>query len=352
MCKVSVIVPVYNVEQYLRQALDSLAAQTLEDIEIVCVDDGSTDGSPEILKEYALKDERFRVISRKNGGYGRAMNIGIDAARGGYIGILEPDDYAEPAMFETLYQYASEYDLDFVKSDFYRFRTDADGREELEYVPLDETGKGYGRVFCPAEELDVFRYKINTWTGIYRRAFLNENHIRHHESPGASFQDNGFFFQTFVHAKRGMIVDQAFYKNRRDNPNSSVKDKGKVYCMNIEYDFIRDRLMEDPETWNHFKYFYWWKKYDNYMFTYDRIDEKYKKEFLRRMSREFRWARTKNELSRDVFSDLEWKKIDSLIRSADGFGNALKSAKIVGFIKPFVPEWAKRLVFRVLSLRN
>lgn len=352
MYKVSVIVPVYNVEKYLRQALDSICGQTLKDIEIVCVNDGSTDGSLEILKEYSSKDDRVVVLSQENGGYGKAMNRGLTAARGEYIGIVEPDDYIDPDMYKDLYMLASYHDLDMVKADFYRFRTAESGEEELEYDALDKRGGGYNIVFNPSEEPERLRYQMNTWTGIYRREMIEEHHIRHNETPGASFQDNGFFFQTFVFAKRAMIVDKPYYKNRRDNPNSSVKNKGKVYCMNIEYDFIRDFLKEEPERWERFKYMYWWKKYHTYMFTYDRIHEKYKKEYLRRMSHEYRWARTQNELSTDVFTELELKKINSLISNADGFAAALQSAGVARFIKPLVPEWAKKMIFRVLSMRK
>ncbi|MBQ9064819.1 MAG: glycosyltransferase [Blautia sp.] len=352
MCKVSIIVPVYNVENYLRQALDSLKEQTLSDIEVILVNDGSTDGSPVILEEYACADSRFRVIDQPNGGYGKAMNTGISAAAGEYIGILEPDDYVDAHMYEDLYELAEKNDLDFVKSDFCRFKTSEDGTLETEYVSLDSEKTGYGKVFCPAEDPEVFRYKMNTWTGIYRRRWMEEFQIRHNETPGAAFQDNGFYFQTFAYAGRGMIIDKAYYMNRRDNPNSSVKNRGKVYAMNIEYDFLRDMLMRDREVWERFKYFYWWVKYHSYFFTYERIDDKYKKEFMHRMSREYSWAMTKGELSREAFTDLEWKKLQSMIRSAGGFEMALKSAKVFALVKPYVPEWAKRMVFRVLSLRN
>ena len=95
MPKVSVIIPVYNVEKYLRQCLDSVINQTLKDIEIICVDDGSTDNCPNILDEYAAKDARIKIIHKKNEGYGKAMNVGISHASGEYIGIVEPDDYID-----------------------------------------------------------------------------------------------------------------------------------------------------------------------------------------------------------------------------------------------------------------
>ena len=115
MPKVSVIIPVYNVENYLRQCLDSVVNQTLSDIEIICVDDGSTDNSGKILDEYATKDSRIKVIHKENGGYGKAMNVGLDNAIGEYIGIVEPDDYIALDMYETLYNIAKEKDLDFSK---------------------------------------------------------------------------------------------------------------------------------------------------------------------------------------------------------------------------------------------
>ena len=90
---ISIIIPVYNVEQYLDECMKSLINQTLKDIEIICINDGSTDNSLEILKGYAEKDDRIKIIDKENGGYGIAMNMGLKAATGEYIGILEPDDY-------------------------------------------------------------------------------------------------------------------------------------------------------------------------------------------------------------------------------------------------------------------
>ena len=116
MPKVSVIVPVYNIEQYLRECIDSILAQTLTDLEVICVDDGSTDRSPGILDDYASRDPRVHVIHRENHGYGQSVNVGMDRAVGEYIGIVESDDRILPDMYEKLYNAAREYDLDFVKS--------------------------------------------------------------------------------------------------------------------------------------------------------------------------------------------------------------------------------------------
>ena len=97
--KVSVLVPVYNVEKYVGMCLDSLLCQTLKDMEIICIDDGSTDNSSAILAEYAKRDSRIIIITKENTGYGASMNLGLSRAKGEYIGIVESDDYALPEMF-------------------------------------------------------------------------------------------------------------------------------------------------------------------------------------------------------------------------------------------------------------
>lgn len=349
MAKVSIILPICNVQAYLREALDSVIHQTLEDLEIICVDDGSTDNSLSIIQEYAAQDPRIVVITGPNGGYGKAMNKGLDRATGEYIGILEPDDYVPKEMFGELYLIATENDLDLVKADFYRFTRNAQGEEQRQYVLLDETGKRYGQLLCPAEDPSCIYFTMNTWTGIYRRAFLDQYHIRHHETPGASFQDNGFFFQTFVHARRAMIINKPYYCNRRDNPNSSVKNRAKVYCMNIEFDWIRDFLMEDRQVWERFCSMYWWLKYRNYWFTYDRIDDSYKTEYMARMRQEFRRAMDLGQLNKNVFTPKEWKDLQNMITRSEGVTRVLKSVPLVRELSPYVPEGIKKAVIGVLN---
>ena len=268
MAKVSIIIPTYNVEMYLVECMESVVNQTLKDIEIICINDGSTDGSLEILKSYAQKDDRIVLVDKENGGYGIGMNIGLDKATGEYIGIVEPD---------------------------------------------------YNIVFNPSETPKAIRYIMNTWSGIYKRSFIEEFHIRHNETPGASFQDNGFWFQTFAYAKRGMIIDKPYYMNRRDNPNSSVHNKEKVYCMNVEYDHIRELLVRDKEVWERFRSMYWLKKYNNYMGTIKRIGEEYKREYVHRFSDEFKRGLELGELDESVFTKISWSNIQFITKDPNGF---------------------------------
>lgn len=317
--KVSIIVPVYNVERYLEQCLESIVRQTLNDIEIICINDGSTDGCFDILKEYAKEDSRIIVVDKENEGYGVGMNIGMDKATGEYIGIVEPDDYVPLNMFEDLYLKAKEYDLDFVKADFYRFSTERNGNMHLTYNHLTGKKEKYNILFNPQLEPESLTYVMNTWSGIYKRSFLIENNIRHHETPGASFQDNGFWIQTFCFATRAMILDKPYYMNRRDNPNSSVNSPEKVYCMNEEYRYIRNVLQQYPDIWERSKYYYSKKKFGNYLFTLNRINDSFKHQYVLDIYKEFKEAEANDEVERSVFRADELKKYELMMEDPESF---------------------------------
>lgn len=278
MVKVSVIVPVYNVEKYLRTCMDSILSQSLEDIEIICVDDGSTDNSPEILDEYAQKDRRVKVIHKKNSGYGNSMNVGIDMAQGEYIGIVESDDYILPDMYKTLYACASAYDLDLVKSECIQFW------DTLSYsrkVHVKEMEPYFGKLLKKEDRIRFYQFYMNTWSGIYRRQFLVENGIRHNETPGASYQDNGFWIQTMSLCERAMWLDDAFYLYRQDNPMASVKSKDKIWVMHKEYLYI-EKLLEEKGLKKELaicKYYHMLR----HKGVFIRIREEYKQEYARQM---------------------------------------------------------------------
>lgn len=343
MAKVSIIVPAFNVEPYIVECMESIVNQTLKDIEIICINDGSTDNTLKYLKEYAKNDSRIVLIDKENGGYGIGMNIGLDKATGEYVGIVEPDDFVPVNMFENLYNTAKENDLDFVKADFYRFQRAKNGDMFLSYNHLSKNAEDYNKVFNPSETPEAIRFIMNTWSGIYKREFLNEFNIRHNETPGASFQDNGFWFQTFAFAKRGMILDTPYYMNRRDNPNSSVKNPQKVYCTNVEYDHIKDVLMEHPQTWETFKYYYTLKRFHNCVATLRRIDNSCKEEYVKRFSKEMKRAKQLEEFDANLFTPAENDNINLLINqpnvyykvkalpmnsgSANNFNNNFAAAK-------------------------
>lgn len=309
--KVSIVIPVYNVEKYLQECLDSVCNQTLRDIEIICVDDGSTDSSAQMLDERAAQDSRMKVIHKENGGYGKAMNIGMQMASGKYIGIVEPDDYIELNMMERLYNTAESNDVDFVKSDFWTFLGDDENRERKHnrLVSADV----YERVLTPLEDIDVFWGFVGNWTGLYRKSFLEENGIRHNETPGASYQDQGFWFQVHVFAKSMYILSEAFYNYRQDNPNASMLSKKKVFCIADEYQYIYTILKQNTNLLPRVLPLYMRCKYGCFFFNLNRIEEASKGIFGEYLANEFRNHELQDELSLEYFSEQEKRKLKAIM---------------------------------------
>lgn len=320
MAKVSVVIPVYNVEKYIISCLESVIHQTLTDIEIICVDDGSTDSCGKILDEYAIKDSRIQVIHKENGGYGKAMNTGMDLATGKYFAILESDDIIRPQMYERLYAIAEKYKLDIVKSDFCRFVVENGVLKETPDYCVSDPAL-YGKVLNSETDYKniLLKAPLYTWSGIYRLDFLKENGIRHNETPGASYQDNGFWFQTMSTAKRVYFHNEQFYMLRRDNPNSSFLSKGKVYCVRDEYDFILEYLIKRPELYDRLITLYWPIRFGAYMFTYKRIAPEYKLDFLKHTQHVFKNAQQENQLVKNEFYKSKWQMLNEILDDPDRF---------------------------------
>lgn len=298
--KVSVIVPVYNVKQYLRECLESLASQTIDSLEIVCVNDGSTDGSLCVLEDFASDHPNMVIIDKENAGYGAAMNDGVDAATGEYFGIVEPDDYVLDNMFERLYQIAKDNNLDLIKSDHYEFRGKGID-DQSSYVPLTRDQSYYGHVINPSKDPTVFNLNMVTCSGIYNLDYVKSNGIRYNETPGASYQDNGFWHQSFYFANRVMFLDEAFYCYRQDNVASSTNSKGKSFAGRNEYRYIYDILKAHPDKYEVFIGMHTFRKFNNYMYNYQRIEDSSKREFLEIFSQDFREFDNRGEIDWGLF---------------------------------------------------
>jgi glycosyltransferase involved in cell wall biosynthesis len=316
--KVSVIMPVYNEESYLDLAINSVRNQLLKDIEIICVNDGSTDSSIDIINRHALEDHRIIVIDKENTGYGNSMNVGMAKATGEYVGVVETDDFILPDMFTTLYATAKEHDLDLIKSDHYTFVETFDGKTIKNYTPLTTNKFYYNRVINPQEELGVFTLSMMTWSGIYRRTFLECNRIKHNETPGASYQDNGFWFQVFTQAEKAYFIDKAFYMLRRDNPNSSVRSKNKVNAMSVEYDFIGKFLLTSGRM-DKYKHIYQYHRCMAYHFTLNRISRELIYDYLHKFSHDFKEPLNQGILRQEEFNSRRWKNTKEIIEDPDGF---------------------------------
>lgn len=303
--KVSIVMPIYNAEPYLRECLDSVINQTLKNIEIICVNDGSTDNSLEIIKEYAQKDVRIKYIDKPNAGYGQTMNCGIAAAKGEYVGIVEPDDFIKPDMYETLYTKAKELDLDIVKSDYLQFES-INGAYEYKKINIFPDRSYYNRILSPEKDEKMLYIMTINPAGIFRRKFLEENNICHNESPGASYQDNGFFIQTMYLASKIYFMDKPFYCYRQDNPNQSINQKNKVYAIPEEFNFI-DKLFDKNKKLQKYKQIYIYHKYKSYRWhVIYRVPYDFWKEYFQRMFETFQIHYRNGEVNSIYFDSLHW----------------------------------------------
>ena len=295
--KISILVPCCNVEKYLRQCLDSIISQTYTNLEIICLNDGSTDSTLSILKEYEEADSRIRVVDKQNTGYGATMNIGLGMAKGKYIGIVESDDYIEPSMYEILCREAEKENLDIVRCRFTE-RNEVTHKDRVETFSYVKDG---GKVFRPTDIPSSLLIKPSIWAGLYNREFLERNGIMFLETPGASYQDKSFSFKSLAMADRVKFLPDVLH-NYRINASSSVSSPGKVFCICDEEAEIR-RYMKEHGRYEELKGVIALGTFSSYKWNYNRLDPiKLKRAFMKRWSEEARQMFMEKAVTRKNFS--------------------------------------------------
>lgn len=233
MAKVSIIIPVYNAERYLRQCLDSMLSQSLKDIEVICVDDGSTDGSHEIIYQYVRQDNRFKVIHKENGGLVSARKAGIALASGQYIGYVDSDDWIDPTMYQVLYQTAVQNQADMVSSGYFfegNYVTEHyDGVAEGLY---DESRMAYLRenaIYNPATEDVGLRGSL--CCKLFRTELFRT--VQQEISDKLTFSEDKICVLSFVlQCSRVYVLKQAFY-HYIVHPSSMVHSADTNYLTNV-----------------------------------------------------------------------------------------------------------------------
>ena len=227
--KVSVIIPVYNVEKYLRECLDSIVNQTLREIEIICVDDGSTDGSPEILREYGERDCRITIISQENRGISSARNHGADIASGEYFYFMDGDDILERDALSRLYQLSEEKSLDVLYFDGESFFETEELKEiKKNYITYYARKGDYSRVMTGPQMLHEMiamdEYRSSLCLQFISSVHYRQENLRFEE--GIIGEDNIFTFQCIMPAHRVYHMKEAFF-HRRVRGNSVMTSAGK-----------------------------------------------------------------------------------------------------------------------------
>lgn len=232
--KVSVVIPVYNIEKYLAKCLDSILNQTLKEIEIICVNDGSTDHSLQILKGYEQKYSSIIVIDKKNEGPGAARNAGIKLAKGEYIGFVDGDDFIDKRMYEALYAKAVQYEADVAVTNSYLYYPSSNSSIIFRDTMLFDRFAAAG---CfTAEENPEILMIVGMWDRIFKRAFVER--IGFHNPEGRFYEDHLPSFVSSVLADGIVVVNKAYYYYRQEREGSTINREAKY--DSYKFDFLQD----------------------------------------------------------------------------------------------------------------
>ncbi|MBQ8750505.1 MAG: glycosyltransferase [Alphaproteobacteria bacterium] len=314
--KVSVVVPIYGVEKYLHQCVDSILAQTLKDIEIILVDDGSKDKCPEIVDEYAKKDPRIIAVHQPNGGYGRAVNHGIELAKGEYIGIIESDDWIEPTMYEKLYNNAKENNTDITKCMFYVYNSFL--REDEQNIiwkdRIRDLKNTPDTVFNVSEYPLIISFHASIWSSIYRTDFIKQQKVI--ESRSASYQDFPFMIEAMCRAKRITIVKEALVHYRvEDGQNSSTIRRDERLMIMADQCMECKKILKKYNKYEELKEEFYYHAYLACIGFYHTIYMKHKKEFFYKLHNLFSDLAHDKDFKFKYFTDKEKHETNLIINN-------------------------------------
>lgn len=451
---VSVIIPCYNAQENLAQCIDSICHQTLEQIQIICVDDGSADSTWEILQDYQAKDPRILAIRQQNAGAGAARNKGLEQATGEYLSFLDADDFFEPDMLEKAVAAAEKWQAEFVVFRADRYYPGKNRYEDMPWAVRNSDLPPYMPFSYRQLTGNVFLSFVGwAWDKLYRRSFVEKHSLRFQEQRTTN--DMLFVFSALICAKRIAVIQDVLAHQRRgagdtlsvtrekswhcfydalialrerlvregvfweleqdfinyslhfslwnlntlaepthtllrqklceewfaelgiaDKPEryfynqveyaqykklTGRKDRevrknlnGKaaeevpsvdwpemsedvelpagceeIYRVNIEFDRLRDRLMQDQQPWEKVKYRYWQRKYHSYLFQYQHAAPAVRKEYGARMRREFKRAMQLGQLRKADFTAGEWKHIQTCCAADSGPLARIKKSRSV-----------------------
>lgn len=286
MTKVSVIIPYRNVEQYISKCLSSVLYQTLEDIEVICINDSSEDASKEIVLQYAQTDKRVIMLNTEiESGQSYARNLGLEIASGEYIGFVDADDWVELDMFEKLYNRAKSGDADISvclaklyddkKQEFY---TD-------DYYSLKVLERFGESTFSPEETKDeILNINVVLWNKIYKKEFLDRLQVRFAE--GFIYEDMPFFFETYLKAEKVNILWEYLYYYRQNRSFSTMQKSNKKVYDRIDMTELTYNILKQASFFQEKQYDILRWVVDDIFHRYTLLDAQYYEEYYRKM-REF-----------------------------------------------------------------
>lgn len=243
---ISVIIPVYNVENYLNECLDSVYNQKFKDIEIICVNDGSTDNSLEILQNYAKKDSRIKIITQENHGLGHARNTGLKHATGEYVLFVDSDDILCENALEELYNHVSLNDSDVVIFNFFRYNGNVYAPTGIFSDNISEKGNMIDYTKCTFDYKAIKEYVMYdyfaVWFKMYKKEFLDKYELIF--PVGIAYEDVLFQVKSFIYADKISFLPKHLYSYRTANSNSLTSDGSKIFDIVTVVDSVEEFLKE------------------------------------------------------------------------------------------------------------
>lgn len=318
----SVIIPVFNVENYLAQCLESVLKQPMTNFEVICVNDGSTDHSLEILREYENRDSRVKVIDKLNSGYGDSVNIGLQVAAGEYVSIVESDDSVCEHALTDLCIVALAFGADVVKGNYNLCQTASGLKETYENIShLPDF-----QILSSKDRNGLFFVAPSIWSGIYKRSFLDKNELRFLNTPGASYQDTSFAFKVWACAEKIALIHKPIIDYRQDNENSSSNEIKKIFnicveCAELEH-FIQIREREDLYP------VFAKVKYISYGWNANRLTPENKVKFWLCVQPEFRKLKDEGYLLKKYWAEEEWDFVQNVIDNITGICSSILSGQL------------------------
>lgn len=304
MVKVSVVIPVYNVEDFLGECLDSILNQTLTDIEVICVNDGSPDRSLEILNEYASRDSRMTVLDQENGGHAVATNRGMRLATGKYIFFMDSDDILELNALEESYKVAEERNVDFVIFQAINYYMDTGELVEAENYSMNELADYVGDSVFSHEDIKdfVFDITVTPWSKLYNREFVMKNGITYPE--GLVFDDNVFFYDSLFAAERITFLRKHLFK-RRWYSSSSTTSGARHFINYIDICDLIWQVFFKYNVFDDFKEELLHKKFYTNFYWYRHIRDEFKQLFLDKLREDYLRIDSDKEFKEYIFKDLD-----------------------------------------------
>ena len=289
---ISVIIPIYNTEQYLKECLDSVCSQSYKDIEIICINDGSTDNSEEIMRDYAKKDSRIKILSQHNQGISISRNNGIERAQGEYIFFLDSDDTIEPNAIETLYKRAHQTQADIVICNLNKVTPSDENKEKYQiWKRIDSKGKIHIQEDMPLtfDTQDISEYIFITesyaWNKLYKTEFIKKHNIKF--MPEIIYEDIVYFTDILLANPQMSYCNQALYNYKlRDDSLCHKTDKKQLNIIKV-FEILENKLSGFKEEKKIRNNLYHMKKY-LYTWIYVKIPEENKQEYKKRVRKELK----------------------------------------------------------------